>query len=289
MGRFTRRRFLAWTGGSAGSLALFGAGTVPGAAQEAKDVMPATPLEVVVWGTGPRVVLVHGSIFNGPLTWKEQQPLGERWRLEIPNRRGYGKSPPPVVRSDFEEDARDIAALLGDGAHLVGHSYGAVGALYAAALRPQAVSSLVVNEPPAFRLLKGNAGADAIVAAQAALSRDVEPRVFLEAFVKTITAPGAPPRQPLPDPLPAALEQGVRTTMAARAQGEAEIPLDALRRTSFPKLVTSGGHHPVFEAICDVLHRELKTERAVIRGAGHSVPSTGAPFNDRLEAFLKSA
>ena len=189
------------------------------------------------------------------------------------------------MRSDFEEDAQDIAALLGDGAHLVGHSYGAIGALYAAALRPQAVRSLVINEPPAFRLLKGDAAADAIVAAQAALRRDVEPRVFLEAFIKTITTPGAPP--PPPDPLPPALEQGVRTTMMARPPGEAEIPLDALRSTSFPKLVTSGGHHPVFEAICDVLHRELQTQRAIIRGAGHNVPFTGAPFNERLEAFLK--
>jgi hypothetical protein len=41
--------------------------------------------------------------------------------------------------------------------------------------------------------------------------------------------------------------------MMARPQGEAEIPLDALRRTSFPKLVTAGGHHPVFEGICDKL------------------------------------
>ena len=73
-------------------------------------------LEVVVWGSGPRVVLVHGSVFNGPLTWREQRPLGERWRLEVLNRRGYGKSPLPEVRSDFEEDARDIAALLGDAA-----------------------------------------------------------------------------------------------------------------------------------------------------------------------------
>ena len=64
-------------------------------------------LEVVVWGFGPRVDLVHGSNFNGPLTWKERRPLGERWRLEVLNRRGYGKSP-PEVRSDFEEDARDI-------------------------------------------------------------------------------------------------------------------------------------------------------------------------------------
>jgi hypothetical protein len=77
--------------------------------------------------------------------------------------------------------------------------------------------------------------------------------------------------------------------MTGRDRGEAEIPLDALKRTSFPRLVTSGGHHPVFEAICDVIQRELKTERAIIRGAGHGVPRTGAPFNERLEAFLKSA
>jgi pimeloyl-ACP methyl ester carboxylesterase len=247
-----------------------------------------TSLEVLVWGAGSRVVLVHGSAFNGPLTWKEQAPLEERWRLEVLNRRGYGKSPPPAVRSDFEEDARDIAALLGDGAHLVGHSYGAVAALYAAALRPQAVRSLVVNEPPAFRSLKGHPAADAIIAAQAAISRDLEPRAFLEAFGKTLMTASAPPPPPLPDPLPPALEQSVRTTMAQRPAGEAEIPFDALKRTSFPKLVISGGHNPVFEGICDLLQRELKTERAIIRGAGHLVPYTGALFNEQLEAFLKS-
>jgi pimeloyl-ACP methyl ester carboxylesterase len=127
------------------------------------------------------------------------------------------------VRSDFEEDAQDIAALLGDGAHLVGHSYGAIGALYAAALRPQAVRSLVVNEPSAFRLVKGDRAADAMVAAQAALTRDVEPRAFLEAFAKTIIAPGAQPPPPPPNPLPPEIEQGVRTTMVARPPAEAEI------------------------------------------------------------------
>jgi hypothetical protein len=30
----------------------------------------------------------------------------------------------PAARDTIEEDARDIATLLGDGAHLVGHSYG---------------------------------------------------------------------------------------------------------------------------------------------------------------------
>jgi len=98
------------------------------------------------------------------------------------------------VRSDFEEDARDIAALLGDDAHLVGHSFGAISALYAAALRPQAVRSLTINEPPAYRLITGNAEADAIAARVQATRRDVhEPRAFLEAFSKIINGPRQKP------------------------------------------------------------------------------------------------
>jgi pimeloyl-ACP methyl ester carboxylesterase len=100
----TRRGFVC----SVGSVSLLG---MPSAQAQAS-------LEVLVSGTGPRVILVHGSVSNGPLTWAEQQPLAERFRLEVINRRGYGKSPPPASRQDFDEDAQDIAALLGDGAHL---------------------------------------------------------------------------------------------------------------------------------------------------------------------------
>jgi pimeloyl-ACP methyl ester carboxylesterase len=282
----TRRSFLAGTAASAGTIALLD--IAPAAAQQTG--MPATPLEVLVSGSGPRVVLVHGSNLDGPLTWAEQRPLAARWRLEIVNRRGYGNSPPPAVRQDFEEDARDIAALLGDGAHLVGHSFGAIGSLYAAALRPQAVRSLTINEPPVFGLLKGDPAAAAMAARADAIKRDIhEPRAFLEAFAKVVAGPEAPPPRPLPDPLPPELEKGIRTTMMGRDPGTADLSLGALKRTSFPKLVTSGGHHPVFEAICDRLQRELNAERAVIRGAGHGVPRTGAPFNERLEAFLQTA
>lgn len=272
----TRRNFLL----SAGSLALLGA---PAARAQ------ASPLEVIAWGgSGPRVVLVHGSVANGPMTWGEQKPLSERWRLEVVNRRGYGKSAAPKVRQDFEEDAADVADLLGDGAHLVGHSYGALGALIAAAARPQAVRSLAINEPPAFGLVKGNAAADEIAARTTQLrQRNItEPRAFLEAFRENIGGPGQPP---LPDPLPPPLEQGVRTTMTGRDPSDASFPLDALRRAAFPKLVVSGGHHPAFEAVCDVIATQIKAERAVIRGAGHNTPRTGAPFNTRLEAFWKGA
>src|SRR5262249_31455825 len=122
---------------------------------------PPGPLEGHAWGTGPRVLLVHGNILNGPLSWAQQRPLAERGRLEGLNRRGYGQSP-PSERQDFAVDARDIADLLAGGAHLVGHSYGGIGALLAAAAWPQAVRSLTVIEPPVFRLAHGHAAADAL-------------------------------------------------------------------------------------------------------------------------------
>ena len=69
-------------------------------------------------------------------TWRAQRALAARWTLVLPHRPGFGASP-PLARGDFEAEAPLIAELLGDGAHLVGHSYGAVIALYAAALRPK--------------------------------------------------------------------------------------------------------------------------------------------------------
>ena len=77
---------------------------------------------------------------GGSTTWKAQYPLADRWTLLVLDRRGFGESP-PADGDDFEVDARDIAEALGDGAHLVAHSYGGVGALLAAAARPQAVHS----------------------------------------------------------------------------------------------------------------------------------------------------
>jgi pimeloyl-ACP methyl ester carboxylesterase len=56
----------------------------------------------------------------------------------VVDRRGYFPNP-PADHEDFAEDVPDIIELLGDGAHLVGHSYGAVISLLAAAQRSTAV------------------------------------------------------------------------------------------------------------------------------------------------------
>jgi pimeloyl-ACP methyl ester carboxylesterase len=155
------------------------------------------------------------------------------------------------VRSDFEEDARDIAQLLGDGAHLVGHSYGAIGALYAAALVPLAVRSLTVIEPPAWRLA-GNAVTEARTAAFAAMRRDVEPRAFLEAFHRMVNSGFPPPPDPLPPELEAYLGEYIecgRLAEAGRAplfqaikyrpygRGQAELNGERLDRINAWKMV----------------------------------------------------
>src|SRR3989442_3465750 len=93
-------------------------------------------------------------------TGRHQLERGESWGLILPHRPGFGTSP-PLPRGDFAAEAPLFAELLGEGAHLVGHSYGGVIALYAAALRPQAVRSLTVSEPGCLRVAAGDARVDA--------------------------------------------------------------------------------------------------------------------------------
>jgi pimeloyl-ACP methyl ester carboxylesterase len=111
-----------------------------------------TDLFVDSWGSGERVLLVHGSLATGADEWQAQRPLAdEGFRLLVLDRRGYGKSP-AADGEDFLRDAADVTELMGDGAHLVGHSYGGLGVLFAAALRPEATRSVTVLEPAAFAL-----------------------------------------------------------------------------------------------------------------------------------------
>ena len=215
-----------------------------------------------------RVVLIHGSVANGPATWPSIEPLRERFDVVLPSRGGYPPGP-----------------LLEDGAHLVGHSYGGVISLLIAARHPERVRSLAVSEPPAFGVARGRPEVEKLVSGLDAFFRagPYEPAAFLRGFLASV---GSDTK--LPDPLPPELEQGARASMAERPPWEAEIPLDQLATAPFPKLVVSGAHHAAFDAVCDVLEERLGAERAVLPGAGHSVPRAPG-FNERLRDFLDRA
>lgn len=170
------------------------------------------------------------------------------------------------------------------GTHLVGHSYGGVIALLAAARYADRLRSLTVIEPPAFAVARGNPDADAFAAGGDRLWAELgphDPETFLRGFLESVNAPVPP------GTFSAELLQGARTLAVERRPWEAEIPLDLLAGTAFPKLVVSGGHSAAFAAVCDVLVERLGAERAVLPGAGHSVQRLGAPFNDLLAAFVE--
>ena len=230
-------------------------------------------------GSGPRLVLVHGSVTPGWLTWNAQKPLAERFELVVPIRSGYPPNP-PLEAIDFEVQAEEIAALLEPGDHLVAHSYGAVVSLLAAAGAP--LASLTVIEPPALGVARGDPAVEAFLA-HFEEGVPKEPLPYLEFFLPLVGS-SLKPR----DPLPPAIEAGARAAIAERSPHEASIPIDELAAAPFPKLVVSGGHNAAFDAVCDVLEERLGAQRAVLPGAGHSIPRLGEPFNAVLEAFVSS-
>lgn len=230
------------------------------------------------------MLLVHGSVVNGEATWAAQRPLAERFELIVPNRRGFPPGP-DADHVDFEDDAVWLEQFVEPGTHLVGHSYGGVIALFAAARYADRIRSLTVIEPPAFAVARGNPAADAFVAGGVELwehgPRD--PAAFLRRFLETVGST-IPPGDFSP-----ALLQGARMLQIERLAWEAEPPLDALAATPFPKLVVSGAHSAAFDAVCDVLVERLDADRAVLPGAGHSVQRLGEPFNELLAAFVARA
>ena len=220
-------------------------------------------------------MFVHGSVANGSVTWAEQRALADRFTLLIVNRPGYPPDP-PRDRIDFVEQAAEVRALLQEGDHLVGHSYGGVISLLAAASAP--LRSLTVCEPPAFGVARGHPAVEEFL--HRFPKEPLEPRAYLEAFIPLIGS-----NMKLPDPLPPALEAGARALMVERPPHEAQIPLETLAAARYPKLVVSAAHNAALDAVCDVLEERLGAERVVAPGSGHSIPRAPG-FNDVLVEFL---
>ncbi len=243
-------------------------------------------LDVSYAGKGERVLLVHGSVVGAARTWRHQLPLAEHFELCMPNRPGFGSSA-PLQRGDFEREAPLIAALCDGGVHLVGHSYGAVIALHAAALAADSVRSLVLSEPGCLRVAAGVAAVDEAIANGELLyahAHELEPLDFLRAFRGGVGSTHETPEQ-----LQGELLQGARLVMSERPPWESDPPLELLRGARFGKLVISGGHSRVFEAVCDAVAQGIGARRATVAGRGHTIPATGAPYNDLVREFITGA
>jgi pimeloyl-ACP methyl ester carboxylesterase len=237
------------------------------------------------WGSGVPVVLVHGSLAIGADEWQAQRSLAqEGFHLLVPDRRGYGRSP-AAGGEDFLVDAEDIADLMGDGAHLVGHSYGGLGVMFAAARRPDATLSLTLLEPAAFALGHEHQAARALVAdVRRHWNEDLPDEEWVIRFLQLV---GSDPDALSPELVAAAVPL-VPVLRRARPMWEPELPLAALASAAFPKLVISGGHSTGFDAICDETAERIGASRIVIEGAGHEIQFAGGPLNEVLGTLWRA-
>jgi pimeloyl-ACP methyl ester carboxylesterase len=257
----------------------------PDREQPSRD--PRRPLDVVSWGTaaGARVLLVHGSLLDGPATWAHQQPMSARWRMLVVQRRGFGSSP-AGAGEDFERDADDLCELLGEPAHVVGHAYGAIGALIAATRRPRSVRSLTLIEPTCIRaeMQEPEIAAAAGAIADWWMEAPTDKAEFLAAYGALIGV-----RVPALDGGRRALREAARFLRSCRPPWTAELPFEEVGHARIPTLVVSGGHSPALDAVAASIARSTGGRHKVIAGAGHAVQRAAGAFNPALEAHLLAA
>jgi pimeloyl-ACP methyl ester carboxylesterase len=236
--------------------------------------------------------MVHGSFTWGEEAWAQQRELADHYRLLLVDRCGHGQSP-DTGRFGFEEQANDIADVLGESAHLVGSSFGAVLALIVAEREAPRIRSLTVIEPPAWSLARGEPAVEeqlvglSLTAGEAAR---LGPDVSLSRFLEGIGA----------EPLGSALTDMDRRNTAASFQQppllEAPVSLERLRATHLPLLVVSGGSQAAterfrnrrwaFQRVCAVLATIPGADWAQFPNTGHNAHLEDPGFNSRLRTFL---
>lgn len=267
------------------------------------------PIHVTRWGTdGPRVVLIHGGVQGrlggGPDTYDKQQALGmDGWRVERVERPGFGQSPTRGP-DDMEREAIWIADMLGDGAHLVGHSWGGADALLAAARRPEAVRSLVLIEPALIALvdadpaLGGNpaARAGAVLRAKILMAAQTPAdygRTFAGALGAGTKAGEATNSGAITFDVDAAeaTRVGCALLRGRMAPPDAfQRAIQAVDRAGIPVLAVTGGWSPDFDAVGEVVARLTHGRHVIVRSPGHFVQLLNAPdFNREVAAFMRDA
>lgn len=249
-------------------------------------ITPVGSIHVHVRGHGKRLVFVHGSnIASAEFLWSAQLELAAQYQVVVPDRRGYGANPDDCDASGgLEANLADIVSWLDGGAHLIGHSYGGVLALAAAARAPERVKSLVLIEPPAFGVtLQHPVVARVVERLRTVYGSARTPEDFLAGFLRAM---GVRVVEPLH--LSPLHRRAVRATMAEIEPWNIEIDLARLAAHRFPKLVVSGDWHPALVVTAEALSQQLQADRLVLRGAGHEIQKVAQLFNDRLKELVYS-
>jgi pimeloyl-ACP methyl ester carboxylesterase len=240
-------------------------------------------------GSGPPVLLIHGS-WGGRANWAAQTPhLEDGLRVVIYDRRGHGESGGTPEAGTIHDDVADAAGLIEAldmaPANVMASSYGSCIALRLASERPELVTRLVCHEPPFLSALESSSAGRPI--AESVLTNLAEVRRRLEAgdhaggaeyFVEEVAVgPGAWTQ--LPPPVRDGFLLNAPTYLGElRDPDSVRVDPAVLGRIQAPLLLTQGDRSPAwFAPLLDHLVEALPpVERRVIEGAGH-VPAMSHP------------
>jgi pimeloyl-ACP methyl ester carboxylesterase len=239
-------------------------------------------------GSGPPLVLVHGSLNNHQTSWMIVKPILEPYfTLYAVDRRGRGATTATQGHS-IADEADDLIAVIdsvGEAVFLLGHSFGAHVALAAARKAPEKVRKLILYEAPlpsAFPedLLKR-------VQALAAEGKDEE---LVEDFL--LNGPRVPAQEvamikatPFWSFLVADAQNSVREWPAL---AKLEFNAADFRQLDVPTLLITGSESPAGVYTTDTLAQSLPNARVeVIAGQAH-IAQAMAPqvFADVVTSFL---
>src|SRR5215472_9364944 len=122
------------------------------------DIGGGIRLHYMEQGSGTPMIFVHGSLSDGGYWADQLGPFAEHYHAIAYSRRyNYPNDNPVRPGYSAVTDADDLAAFI-QVRHLgrsvvIGHSYGALTALFLAVRHPDLVRALVLAEPPAVSLL----------------------------------------------------------------------------------------------------------------------------------------
>lgn len=244
-------------------------------------------------GAGPVVVLIHGHPFNRGMWAPQLAALRDRFRVVVPDLRGYGDSPvtPGTV---------PMAQLAADVGHLLDRKGIATAALAGLSMGGLVVMELAVARPErwwAYGFIATTAQRLTAEEAQARLdsARTMEEqgmRPVAEQMAARLFGPG--PGEQLTKAIMDMMLATSPAGAAAAVRGRAERPdyQPVLKSISAPSLVCAGDHdsYSTAEITSELAGCLPEPEVVIMEGAGH-LPNLERPdaFNEHLLGFLTRA
>jgi pimeloyl-ACP methyl ester carboxylesterase len=222
-------------------------------------------------GRGTPVLLLHPYPLTGEFFRKQWEALGERWRIVVPDHRGFGASSPVEGVLSMEQLAQDALALLDrlglESAFVGGVSMGGYAAMALLREDPSRVRGLLLMDT--HPLADDAAGKEKREAnAAALLARGIDAAVD---GIPGLVAKGASPE--VRGEVERLVRQNRPASLAAAQRGMAQRTdsREILARFQGPALVL-GGEEDTFsppERIAQMADLIAGAQKVIIPGAGH--------------------